>query len=278
MRQLLKMTPSLLACLLFVNIAGAQEEGAAEQGGSEGGAGGAIMITAEQDGEGGAPVISSFQVVGSPGAGGNYIMGGDFSMMSSDPWSIVNQAQIQQELELVDDQKQQLRDLQSEYRKQMSEQIQELTNGKFDQDSGKRIKELVDDMRENMKSRMGEILLPHQLERLNQVSVQMEMKNRGDANALMGGRLAEMLGIDEEQKERIEQRSEEIKKKLEEKIAKLKEEAREELLGELSSTQRKKLKELTGDKFEYKQTNWRDQIEKARRNAEKKRESKENDK
>ena len=276
MRQTFKSIAMLSVCIFTANFCFAQEEN--QSGAAEQSTGGAIMITAEQDGAGGAPVISSFQVVGSPGDGGSYFLGTDIGMMGADPWSIVNNPQIQQELELVDEQKQQLRDLQKEYQKQLSERMQEFTKGGFDPESGKRIKDLFSEMRDTMQTRMGDILLPHQMDRLNQVSVQMEMRNRGDANALMGKRLAEMLGIDEEQKKRIEERSEEIKKKLEEKIAKLKDEAKQELLDELTSTQRKKLKELTGDKFEYKQTNWRDQIEKARRRAEKKSDDKEDDK
>ena len=48
--------------------------------------------------------------------------------------------------------------------------------------------------------------------------------------------------------------------KLQQDIAALKAKAKKDLLKVLSSSQRKKLDELTGDEFEYKEQTWRDRI------------------
>ena len=77
----------------------------------------------------------------------------------------------------------------------------------------------------------------------------MQMKNRGTAGTLTG-KLAEELGITGDQKKRIQERQKELQKQLQEKIEKLKADTREELLQELNSEQRAKLKKLVGDKYQ----------------------------
>ena len=114
----------------------------------------------------------------------------------------------------------------------------------------KKWNDIVKQISKERKAAFGAVLLPHQSKRLNQISTQIEMKNRGDATALVGSRLAEELGIDDKQKKKIQKRSAEIKAELADKIAKLKEDARKELLRELKPDQRKKLNELVGEKFE----------------------------
>lgn len=106
------------------------------------------------------------------------------------------------------------------------------------------------------------MLLPHQLERLKQVALQIQMKKRGAANTLLSDAVTEELGIDSEQKKRIQERQEELKKELADRMAKLKEEIRDKLLNELTAEQKKKLEEISGDDFDYKPTNINDQIQK----------------
>jgi predicted transcriptional regulator len=90
----------------------------------------------------------------------------------------------------------------------------------------------------------------------------MEMKKRGAANTLLSKEMVEELGIDAAQKKRIEDRQKELKQELADRMAKLKEEIRDKLLSELTSDQKSKLEELSGDKFEYKPTSINDKIRK----------------
>ena len=67
-------------------------------------------------------------------------------------------------------------------------------------------------------------------------------------------------GIDDAQKKRIEERQKELKEELAQRMEDLKKEIRGKLLNELTAGQQAKLKELSGDDFDYKPTNLQDQI------------------
>lgn len=98
---------------------------------------------------------------------------------------------------------------------------------------------------------LKKILLPHQSKRLEEVTLQMAMKQRGTHN-LMQKKLAELLGITVEQKAELAKKQAEVAKRMKEEMERLKKEAEEEVLSVLSAKQRKKLKQLQGDKFEVK--------------------------
>jgi hypothetical protein len=160
---------------------------------------------------------------------------------------------------------QQIRQINEDFSKQISEQVKELTSGGMNPDKGKDLANLIKELNEQKKAQMEGVLLPHQFERLRQISLQQQLKNNGEASTLADEKIAEELGLTDEQKERLKTRSEELKKELEEKIAKLKEKAREDLLGELTRDQRKKLDEMTGNKFEMETPNFRDRVRQMRR-------------
>jgi len=88
------------------------------------------------------------------------------------------------------------------------------------------------------------------------------MQKQGAALAILNGKVAEELGIDEDQKQRIMDKEKELKEEMKERMEKLKEEMKEKLLGELSAEQRSKLKELSGDKIDYKPMSINDRIRK----------------
>ena len=103
--------------------------------------------------------------------------------------------------------------------------------------------------------------MPHQLDRLKQVALQMQMKSRGTAGALSSDKIAEALGLTEEQIKNLKSRSKELKKELAEKTKKLKDNAKQELIGMLSSEQQQKLKDLMGDEFTSNKDDWRSDIQ-----------------
>ncbi len=163
---------------------------------------------------------------------------------------LLSNTQVQKDLELDQDQITELRKIQDDYQKQIRNEIKQAQKNKSL--NSKKLKEITQRVFKERKSAIGAVLLPHQSKRLKQIAAQMELKNRGDLNALIGSNLASELGIDDEQKERLKKRAAEIKKEFEEKVAKLKKEAQQELFRELRPDQRKKLDELTREKFEYK--------------------------
>ncbi len=180
-----------------------------------------FSTTTETFGDGTPP---KFQFLSGEAATGMAFMGGPL-MSAPDPMSLLNDASVQKDLELVDDQVGQLREMQNEFAREMKEQIGDFSKGEINPDRFKNVGELVKRIREQQKSRMEQMLLPHQLERLKQVALQKHMEAAGTAGAL-GGKIAEELGITDEQKVQLKEKEKEVKQDMAEKMAKLREDAR----------------------------------------------------
>lgn len=193
---------------------------------------------------------------------GGDMMGGFMPNANVDPLSLLNNKDVREELELVGDQLEKYQQAQKELKEKIKEKTQALTSGEIDPASMGMIAREIGEMQKAGQQQMQSMLLPHQLERLKQVALQMQMKRRGAANTLLSDQIAEELGIDAAQKKRIEARQKELKKELADRMEKLKLEIREKLLAELTSEQKVKLDKLSGDKFDYKPTSIKDRIQK----------------
>ncbi len=184
-------------------------------------------------------------------------------MMSGDGLSMIGNSQFQEELNLVPEQKDQIKQLNKDFSKRMSDFFKG-DGGRINLEDPSAIKDFLAEIKETKAAKIKEILLPHQIERLKQISLQSEMKMRGDSAALTGKKLAEALDIDDEQKKKIEEKAKELKTQLQKDIEKLKEKARSVLLDELSSEQRKKLESMLGEQFQFKQSSFNDRIQRIR--------------
>jgi hypothetical protein len=120
-----------------------------------------------------------------------------------------------------------------------------------------------------------EILLPQQFKRFEQISLQLDLAGVGGGGGGGGGfgggfggggggglppgggllnpRVAELLSISDEQREKLMAMAEEVNKRRAEKVAKADEEARKEYMAALTPDQQKKLEEAIGEKFEIQQ-------------------------
>jgi Spy/CpxP family protein refolding chaperone len=127
----------------------------------------------------------------------------------------------------------QMRDLSDEERRE-----------RFDEIRGR-----MEEMNAELEGKLKKVLLPHQYERLKQIDVQARIQQRG-ASALTSGELSEALNLTDEQREKLEQRAEEVRQEMQEKIRQLQVEARDKMLDVLTLEQRAKLNELMGDSFE----------------------------
>lgn len=197
------------------------------------------------EGEGGE---SSFQIFTGSDIGGDWMPGGG----SVNPLSLLDNDSVREELELVGDQLDKYRDAEKELRDQITEKAKSLAGGKLNPSEMGAIAKEMAELQKNRQAKLESMLLPHQLDRLKQVALQIQMKRRGAANTLLSDKVAEELGIDDAQKKRIEERQKELKQELADRMAKLKEEIKQKLLSELTSEQKAKLKELSGDNFDYK--------------------------
>ncbi len=183
----------------------------------------------------------------SEGGGMPFMIGGGNPMEASE--MLLNDPGIQKELELVDSQREQIQQMKQEFGKEIKSKIDEIMKTP-DSDKGK-IGEAMREIEKRKKDRLAEILLPHQIDRLKQVSFQSSVNHGGMSQALLSKTVMEQLGIDEKQKDELSKKAEELKKEFDEKVAKLKIDMREELLTELKPEQREKMKQLMGSKFEF---------------------------
>ncbi len=220
-----------------------------------------VVIAAASE-DGGAPQLQFFAT---SSTGDDTMFLASPMAIQADPFSLVNNDSVQKEIELIDEQLEQLNQLRSEFSKKISAQMNDFTSGGFDGARGDQIKQLVTQLKAQQQEQMSQILLPHQLDRLKQIALQVQMQRAGNMETLTSQKIAEALEIDEDQKQQLEDRAKEIKAKLDARIARLKEQAREELFRELSPSQRKKLKEMMGDAFELQTESWRDRVKKMRR-------------
>lgn len=207
------------------------------------------------EGEGGE---TDFQIFTGGDIGGDWLPGGGSGTI--DPLSLLDNKDVREELELVGDQLDEFRDAQKEMREQLMEKAKSLAGGKLDPSQMGDIAKEIAEMKKGSQSKLESMLLPHQLERLQQVALQIQMKKRGAGNTLLSDKIAEALGIDAAQKKRIKAKQKELKKELAQRMEDLKKEIRGKLLDELTSDQKTKLEELSGDDFDYKPTSIHDQI------------------
>lgn len=167
---------------------------------------------------------------------------------------LLRSPEVRAELELVDDQEEQLRELEEEIRDRMRSEMGGMFRGRRGGEEGERpdmqgMRDRVEQMRGDAEARLAEILTTQQLDRLKQIETQ-HVVDRGGPQALTDGPLAEKLGITSEQRDQIRDRSAEVMAEMEKKIQAARAEAREKMLEVLTSEQREQLTAMMGAKFE----------------------------
>jgi hypothetical protein len=159
---------------------------------------------------------------------------------------------VQKELEMTDEQIELIKEL-GEGRNRGGgvdrEALRAEMEGLSDEERTAKIKEMRESRSKEQMESLGEILLPHQMDRLNQLSVQASAQN--GARSLLNGPLAEKLNITDEQKEELRETAEELQKKFNDEVTKLREEMQAKLIEKLTTEQQAELKEITGEKFTF---------------------------
>lgn len=171
--------------------------------------------------------------------------------------AMFNQA-VMRDLELIDDQRVELQTVLKDLRQMQGELRRELQEF---QASGGDAKELesrrqaaiqkLEEKKTKSLKQIEDILLPHQMDRLRQSTVQVMMRESAKQEKVTSGLLTkpmmEYLEIDADQAKEIRKSAESLQKELVEKVEKLRAEATEKLLKNLTPEQRKKYRELIGD-------------------------------
>jgi len=159
------------------------------------------------------------------------------------------------DLELLDEQKESINQLRKEFeqiRRKVGTDMKEQWEAAGDEERkelGKEYWRRIEEGRLEIVKEMKANLLPHQIDRVEQLSAQRMMtEGKGRESAgLLSDQMVDYLGIGANQKQRIQKKSEKLKKEVGEKIRKILEEAKQELLSELNADQKQKYEKLLGE-------------------------------
>ncbi|MGI9519107.1 MAG: Spy/CpxP family protein refolding chaperone [Pirellulaceae bacterium] len=165
---------------------------------------------------------------------------------------------VQRELELMEDQQAQLKAIMDDIksaRQELGRELRAFSQTATPEEVAARREQAVAESREmQLKARttVFEVLLPHQQERLSQLTAQVMIEHSAKNNeaGVLAPEMMRYLEIDEEQAARIRERTSEIREKLAEDIKRLTDQAREDMMQELTAEQREKYEQLTGEPIE----------------------------
>jgi hypothetical protein len=197
--------------------------------------------------EGDVEITTHQYSLGDETIGGSLQPGGPKNLIA-----LLEDKRICDQLDLIDEQMERFRAVKEAYSLQVNVLGQSMAIGPGTSAEEKlaymrKMSQLKKDARAEIRS----MLLPHQIERLKEITLQIYVKRNGAANTILSEVMVEELEISSSQKKRIESLRKELKEELEEQIAKLKETYENKLLDELTDKQKTRLEELSGDSFEY---------------------------
>jgi hypothetical protein len=146
----------------------------------------------------------------------------------------------------------QFRDLQSkakELRQSMISEVQEALSK--EQPQPDQLVQMVGRMRQRYAKELENAVLPHQMDRLRQVSFQTLIRDRDPVQVLTSEPFKSELKLDDEDVTKLRDRSEELKREFDRKVAELRQETVDKLLEELDEDQQKTLREMLGDELDF---------------------------
>lgn len=181
----------------------------------------------------------------------------------NDEMQALKNPSVLRDLEIVEVQTQEIAKTNEEFAQRHSLLLSKLIASQGDAQKSQAVAEEFKKLREEKSQALSKILLPHQIERIKQVSRQIQINSAGGvAGAMQHGPLAKVLSVTDEQKKRLEEIQKRLKQDIAAKTRELKESAREEVLAMLSINQRSKYNKFVGEKFEEKEQDWNDYYKK----------------
>lgn len=191
------------------------------------------------------------QFAGPGGVGGGLGGGLGGGWIPQDDLGLLSLEQYHDDLGLIPEQKDRLaivrRDLQDQRTKAFAD-IRKMEPAKIAEVA----KQTEMRLKEESQRKVQEILLPHQVERLKQMRVQLQMRNRG-AGALASGELANTLGLTDDQKKRLADKQREAELELRRKVEELRKQLVKDIVQDvLTADQRESLAKLVGSELQAK--------------------------
>ena len=169
-----------------------------------------------------------------------------------DPTMLLRMPQVQEELDLSDEQKAKLKEIEEGVRKQTREQWSGLRDLSPEQRQAKyaELRQKMAERVEKTRKKVEAVLLPHQQKRLQQIGIQLRMRWRGLSGIAGDAKIAKQLDLTAEQKEKLQKIAAETRKKLQDLPREIMEEGRQNAMDVLTPQQKRKLEEAIGEKFE----------------------------
>ena len=167
--------------------------------------------------------------------------GGQASLMG-----LIGNPRVREDLEIVDEQYEQFLERSAAAQQQVAEQLREMD---FSDREGlvRRIRDIQDQTRRELET----VLLPHQMERLQQIRAQSILRRRSFVEAITSEPMRSELDISSRQAEALQEEAQKIEADTAKQIAELREKARQRLIKTLDRSQQQKIDELFGDSFDF---------------------------
>jgi len=161
---------------------------------------------------------------------------------------------VVKELELTKDQQAKIRELGEQIRERMQEQFRGFRDLSPEEREA-RFREMREKMEAQVKEiqdQVNQILLPHQVKRLDQIGVQMRARMGGGG---LGGLIddpetVKKLGLSEDQLNKLRQIRDEARERLRTLPQQIQKEAEEKAMQVLTEQQKQMLQDLMGERFE----------------------------
>jgi hypothetical protein len=168
--------------------------------------------------------------------------------------------QIQKEIELVPEQLQKIDKIRKDYYAKTQQMYKDL-RGTDQTERWNKLNQMRKKLSKEVERQVREVLLKHQVERIQQIMLQRALRQYGSTRALTSDEIAKALNITKQQKTKLreveQQARQKMQKKYREFYEKLREEMLEEVLRVLDEKQRAQLKTMMGRDFELKPVPWR---------------------
>jgi hypothetical protein len=160
---------------------------------------------------------------------------------------------VRDEIGMMDDQYHELQELNSDIRKRMGDRLREI-----DFSDSKSAIAQIRDIQKQADQDLNSVLLPHQVQRLRQIRIRSQLRQRSLVDLLTSDPLKSELEISDDQSQQLKQAEQEIQEELAREIAKLQESARKKLLSKLNRSQQERVEEIFGAAFEFQRPSKRD--------------------
>lgn len=160
--------------------------------------------------------------------------------------------QVKDEIELVGEQEDQIRELSDSMRDEMRSAFQDMRD-LSDEERRDFMQKRMAEVREKVQTQLKDILLDHQLERLKQLQLQSQLQRGNTADAMGSDDIRQALGITDAQLEQMRAKATEAEEELRRKVQEAAAEARAKVMSVLTAEQRAKWEQMVGPSFEFQQ-------------------------